>query len=139
MDRFFTPGAVPALAALFFFGSLVGGAVTLAFRLFFWSEDRIKKTAAQAVDLALQSERFEAFVEKVAAAAFTGRSEADNAFRRDLTSTVKAMQARADAQSASIVEAHRRIDVVLEKFLSTSCERARSAAAALGTAGAVRP
>lgn len=123
MERFITPGALPALGAIFFLGSMLGGAIVGAFRLFFWNESRIEKTATRAVELALKSDTFEHFVERVASAAFTGRAEADNLFRAQLSADIRQMKSRADAQSQSIVEAHRRIDALLERMFAGEAKR----------------
>jgi hypothetical protein len=138
MDRFFTPAALPAIAAIFFLGALAGRSIVGAFQLFFWNEKRVKTIAAQVVDIALKSEAFEHLVEKIVAASFTGRVEADNAFRAQLGANVRELQKRADEQSKSIVEAHRRIDTILERMFGAVSDRAREVAAALGIAGEVK-
>jgi hypothetical protein len=139
MERFLLPAALPALAAIFFLGSMVGGAIIGAFKLFSWSEDRVTKTALQVVQAAMKSDAFEKMVERIAAAAFTGRAEADNLFRAQTAADLREMRKRQDAQSESIVEAHRRIDSVLEKMFGAVSERAREVAAALGLVGGAKP
>ena len=99
MEHIFAPGVLPILAAVIAVGAFAGSGISYLFKLYFWNERRIMEV----INLAFRSDAFEHAVEKISTVS-----------RAELEAKVDDLKKRADAQAASIVSAHRRIDAVLQ-------------------------
>lgn len=108
MEQVFSPQVFPSVLAAMAIASVVGGAV----KLLIWSESRVEKIASRVADRmvahAFRSEAFETAVERIAQRISEASKSATYADLKD----------RADAQSNSIVSAHRRIDDLQREMLS---------------------